>query len=919
TSQNVIVRAFALPAPGLTRSATDTLTLSSLVASETVSQHLVYLRVLLDINGTPTMTDVDSVNWSGIGNRTLIAKIPQDLLPASEEITVEIASTNEFGSGTPNNLLLDWVDARFVRNSSLTDGVLRINGRQGGTTTYTVSNLSQDARVLNPISGESFTVTPTSGSASFAIESPGAEPVFWVVEQAAYKQAAAIKLDQNSGLVASSNSADYVIITAPDLIPSATAMAAHRQTAVGGAHQTMVVNIYDVFDEFDYGRPTPLAIRRFVRHASQEWGVPLQYLTLWGDALYALRTRPLLGWEVPAFGHTVSDSWFGMQNGGLADYSESISIGRIPIRTNESGNIFVDKIQTYESQPLSTWQKRALFLAGGFTPSERTRLQQSALKWSGMAAADPMGMDTLHYFKTSASVLDPTFQDSLQAELVVGASWEVYFGHSATQTWEIVTDPPAQYNNATRLPIVLSLGCFTGDFATGSGDSGDILSYSEQLVVESVNGSIAHWGASSSGTIGASSRISDEVHQSVFADTVRVLGDALRIAKSRYNDKYNDPISIKHLLQYGLIGDPATRISLPSQPDFRIEDSDIRITPLAPVPADRELTIDVGIRNVGLTTIDSVAVEVVHTLPNSTTTTISRTLPAFGSETEEQFRVDLSDATVGLNRIFVAADVDDRYAESNELNNQAEQPVTVFASGLSVLTPANFGLFPSTDVTLTTSSSSDEASPPPTRFQLDTEPTFDSPNLVEATIPTVNLVAQWQPPGLTDGTYFWRARVDIPEQEDVWTSGAFTIDVARGETGWLQTGTLFDENSVSPTLLPHDNGWALNTFDIVVSVSSERGAGVELGQFAVGSEIYERLGLGFGVLVQDGRDGSVLGSTSGPTYANDFVNPVTAYNNLVETLSLAREGDYVFVRTRHLGNKNGETVVPDSVKALFTT
>jgi hypothetical protein len=32
---------------------------------------------------------------------------------------------------------------------------------------------------------------------------------------------------------------------------------------------------------------------------------------------------------------------------------------------------------------------------------------------------------------------------------------------------------------------------------------------------------------------------------------------------------------------------------------------------------------------------------------------------------------------------------------------------------------------------------------------------------------------------------------------------------------------------------------------------------------------------------------------------------------------MVRDGDYVYTRTRHLGNKNGEVIIPDSVKAVF--
>ena len=916
TSQSPIVREYNFALDDPSSAPSDSLTVTTLVSAETVSRHKIVVELTLDMGSGPVMTPVDSLEWVGAVTQTLHARVPQDLLPADGNLGVRLVSRNNYSSATPNNMLVDWVNVQYSRLIRTVDGQAVVR-TQAGSHTYTASNVTGSLRVFRPATAEAFTRMPATGEAAFVLESATPDAIH-LVEGGSYRSPVVIASDQPSNLVAPPlGGADYVILTTASLIASAQALADMRATATGGSHTTLVVDVQDVFDQFDYGRPTPVAIRRFVR-AARQWANPMEFLTLWGDALYPDKSRPRQNWEVPSFGHTVSDGWFAMQNGGLGDYSVSVAVGRLPVRSNEQGAVVAQKLADYELAPLDLWQKNAIFLAGGFTVRERQRLRQAARKWSSLVSDEPATMDTVHFFKESPNVLDPTFKDSIQQALRVGSSWVVYFGHSATQTWEIVTDPPALFDNAATLPVVLSLGCFTGDFAIGVGDAADILSFSEQLVIESANGSIAHWGASSSGTIGASDRFSDEVHRSVFTDSLRVLGIAIKEAMERYNDLYTDPISVKHLLQYGLVGDPATSISLPSDVDFRALAQDIRISPFAPVPADDELIVDVTVRNIGLYPADTTTAVITHTRPDGSTVEFERRVAPFANELPLQIRVPIDASSIGQNRIRLTLDADDELPELDETNNVAEQQITVFSSGLAVVEPPDYALYPTSDVRLVVNTSSAGIENPSVIFQLDTLRTFDSSALVEHTAVASDLIAVWEPPALDDEQlYYWRVRVDASGQEDIWTSRSFTIRSSLGETGWYQAGMQLADAATSPELSAWNGGWSLKTFSLDASASSERGSGIEKGQFVVNGQFYERLELGFGILLIDGATATVKASAAGPTYANGFEDPALVVAELRAVANLAAPGDYVMTRTRHLANQNAETVIPDSIRAIF--
>jgi hypothetical protein len=920
TNQNTITRSLDANLSSPTFSELDTLRIRVRLNSETSSKHNVQMSLRLDQGGAISFVPVDTVDWSGLSLVDLEASVPQSRIPGDANVAVQLVSRNDFGSSIPNNLFLDWIEISYRRNLATIDDQARLELGPGDARIAASGFASDSVTILAPGLREALRVAAQGGATAAEISLSAASDV-WMSADNGLRRPARIVRDNSAMLASAQNGADYVVLTSAALRSSADEIAAYRSTVAGGSHATLVVDVQDVFDEFDYGRPTPIAIRRFVR-ASAGWATAPRFVAMWGDALYPLRTRPRPPWEVPSFGHTVSDGWFAMQNGGPRDWSESLAIGRIPIRSNDDGRIFLEKLVDYEAQPFADWQKSALYLVGGTSDGERRLLQSHSLKWSDLVSSDPTALDTTHYFKTSSDALDPTFKDSIQQSLREGASWLTYFGHSATQTWEIVTDPPAEFDNAGRLPVVLSLGCFTGDFATGKGAVDDIRSFSEQLVLDNLNGSIAHWGASASGTIGASANLSDEVHASVFTDTLRTLGTALQAAKRRINNRYSDGLTVKHLLQYGLIGDPATSISLPTKPDFVLSEPQIRVEPVSPIPADSSLRVSVTVRNLGLAPPDSVDLELTHGHPAGSADRFAERVEPFGREAQVLFRVPIRDSDVGVNTLRAIVDPGSEHEEEDELNNQAQVNQYVFSKGLAIVSPPVSGLVGTTSPLLRVTPASVEIIEQAVLFELDTLATYDSPGRQSySTTQGESPAFDWQPPGLQDeSTYYWRARIDDPANaEENWVEGSFTIRLSGDTEGWHQSGALFEANENSSFLDRESDAWVFKTFGVDASASSSRGsADTYKGQFVINGVFFERLGLGFGLLVIDGNTGIVKGSTAGPTYANDFEDPASAYRDLVSLAATVVPGDYVLARTRHKGNKNAEVVIPDTVKAIFS-
>ncbi|WP_028567223.1 C25 family cysteine peptidase [Salisaeta longa] len=935
----------SLPTQRRVASASETLQLTVRLDAASSSCHQVALKA--DLGGANYET-LETVEWRGAQRQTITASIAQDRLPDGP-LALRIVSTNaNFAlpncpppASTPNYVLLDWVEATYTRNLSFAaNGTQSFAVAADGPRTFTLSNTPASAfTVWSPATGARYRLTPQNTTATFTADLPAGGATFHAVSDAAYRTPAAVVPDTPSNWgTPSAHAAEYVIITTQALRPSAERLASYRRSETGLS--TAIVRVQDLFDEFDYGQPTPRAIRRFV-HSTRQWSTPPRFVTIWADAQFPIETEglaPRPPWSVPSYGFSPSDPWFAMQYAGPNDWTEIVAIGRVPVRSNAQGDLFLEKLRTYEQAPLDAWQQRMLLLAGGVRASEQQSLQFYSNRWGELATGTPdslyaAGMDTLRYYKRSDEALDISFQDSLAADLAQGAGWLNYFGHSAAQTWEIVTAPPSDFDNAGRLPVVMSIGCRTGAFAGGRFEVRSAPSFGEQLVVGSIapdgsvepgalNGGIAHFGSSALSYLLPSARINEAVNVRVFTDTMRVLGRAVQSAKSQIADQFgSSSFYVRHLLQYGLLGDPATRISIADRPDFRVRNQQVQVSPSPPNVTDR-ITVAATVRNLGLVPRDSVDVRLRWTRPDGQTQVFDRRVPRFAKGQAPRFEIQLTPETAGTNTFTARADATARYPEANETNNTGAQSTTVFDAGLTLLAPSDVARVSTRRPTLEGSVQRVRRTSVPIVIQLDTTAAFNSPALRTHEEAVDDYTFAWQPsqPLLDNTTYYWRAR--IASTEGTWQTARFTVATAFAEAGWLQQDPLFQANATTRISYAPQQ-WSFNTFSIPLEINSERGSGSRNSGFAYGAQNYAYLQFGFSVLVIDERSSEVIASESFPTFdlRDDLEDDVGDQTEAIDKLAAfldqhARDENLVYVRTRHLGRRSGPQI-PDRVKDLF--
>ena len=199
-----------------------------------------------------------------------------------------------------------------------------------------------------------------------------------VSQSGSLKPARVVKVrDMEMQLKDTSNGADYIIITHPIFMESAQRLGDWRRTPKGGNYRVKVVDVTDIYDEFNDGMVSPQAIKDFLEYAYFNWQQPaVSYVVLFGDGTSDFKgidktTYPeppeLSGYIPPhyvwtTYGDTSTDHWYTTVSG--IDMLPDFFIGRLSVETQDEAAAVVDKIVQYDdSRPNGPWRRRIISIA----------------------------------------------------------------------------------------------------------------------------------------------------------------------------------------------------------------------------------------------------------------------------------------------------------------------------------------------------------------------------------------------------------------------------------------------------------------------------------------------------------------------------------------------------------------------------
>ena len=374
-----------------------------------------------------------------------------------------------------------------------------------------------------------------------------------------------ISVDQPSDLRGPHNGADYIIITHAKFIDDVQPLADFRSQQ---GMRTKVVDVQNIYDEFNHGILNPYAIRRFLEYTYYNWQPPAPtYVLLVGDTHIDVKNRPnfvpTIRVQIPGYGSSASDHQFVTFRGD--DSFPDMLLGRMPANNRVDARIFVERTIAHEtSASVGPWHKRLLMLAG----ADHTFYSQINNLISRYQITSRYETERIYAPNRDELVLDlPEGATTPVARRVIdgfnnGASLINYIGHGGGGIWSDsrmldFEDPEQNLTNISQLPLVLSMTCYTCAF------DGTKNSLAEELLRSANGGAIAVIGATSIGLLDGDYYLNIELLDVIFGGHTQKIGAVFAQAKTQF--LINSPGYLDLAEVFSLLGDPATQLKIPNK------------------------------------------------------------------------------------------------------------------------------------------------------------------------------------------------------------------------------------------------------------------------------------------------------------------------------------------------------------------
>ena len=516
---------------------------------------------------------------------------------------------------------IDYVEAFYPRELRAEQGLIRFHtpggseGASGGRFGFALSGFGAQPEVWDvtePGSVRRLGVLAQSGQYLVQVEAAPDVPrelVAFVLGSARVLQAPGA---EGGGAIANQNIhgvtgyPNYLVVTHERLLPAAEALAARRAERDGLT--PLVVTSAQLYNEFSGGKTDFRAVRDFARlfydRAGSDDQLP-RFLFLFGDGHYDFRGIEEGGDDnnlVPVY-QTVemlsddqsftSDDYFALLDSsegtwnypGFQGYSAErvdLGVGRVPARTLQEANGYVQKVIRYEDPATyGAWRGRATYLADDSFPGndKDIHVQNAEVAASRMRDAFP-AMNLNKVYLPLYEVVQTAFGRRLPAAEADAISafengtliWN-YSGHGSKDQLAderiFSSELADRLTNFDRLAIGVTATCTFGRFDMITRQSG-----AERLTLNPDGGAIAMFTTTrvvytSSGSESLNPALNRAFTQSAFERAPdlrpRRLGDVMYFTKTRALPNGTVPGAQGNSWKFALLGDPAVRVGLPER------------------------------------------------------------------------------------------------------------------------------------------------------------------------------------------------------------------------------------------------------------------------------------------------------------------------------------------------------------------
>ncbi|HYF29750.1 MAG TPA: C25 family cysteine peptidase [Chitinophagaceae bacterium] len=610
------------------------------------------------------------------------------------------------------------------------------------------------------------------------------------------------------------NQGNYIIISNPLLYngPNGNAVqnyANYRQSANGGNFSPLIVDINELVDQFAFGiKKHPLSIKNFLKYARATFSNQPQFVLLIGRGMTYNEYRRFEANPdadrlnlVPTFGHPASD------NNLAADDAMPgipvIPIGRLSVVNGKEIEDYLEKMQEYETMQRTApytiagrdWMKNVMHVTGASDPYLGTVLCNYMNSYKQLLEDTLAGAKVITFCKTSANPVEQVSNERISQLFEEGLSIVSYFGHSSSTTLEFNIDNPQNYNNTGKYPVFFVSGCNAGNFFVF-----DPLRFtynetlSEKFTLAKQKGGIAFVASTHFGIVNYLNIYINSLYRMIGQEQYgKSLGAINKEALYRMMTLtgFDDYYSRLHAEEITIHGDPALKLNFPMEPDYVIEEPQIKISPAFISIADSSFNLKVKLTNIGRAVSDSITVVVRRQYPDGSGQDIYRERIT-GIRYSDSLNLNVPIVATrdkGANRITVTIDADNNVAEKVETNNTASKDVFIYEDEARPIYPYDFSIMNNPSQKLYASTANPFSNVKTYAMEIDTTEFFNSPIKHTKQISSIGGVLEFDPGiAFTDSTvYYWRTSLVPTAGGDYrWHTSSFMYK-AGTEVGFNQS------------------------------------------------------------------------------------------------------------------------------------
>ena len=790
------------------------------------------------VGPTSNLRSLGTIQFQFFDNYLFSADLAWSDIPAGGDLTIRVSVT----SNSPDQVSVSYIKVRYpeltemqniprknfeLAPSTNSDQSVVISSTSPAMRFYDITD-ENNIRVLEhqQQASSSALVIPASGS-NTRILAEQAPVMVNGIEKVQFRN---LDPDRHDYLIVTHNSLRRPAGSYQDPV---LAYAQYRASDKGGSYDTLLVDMDLLYDQFNYGEISPLAVRNFVNHMLP--GNP-QYLLLVGKGYNVNfkphRQDPITATTfnlVPTAGFPGSDVALTSGLGG-STIGAALPTGRINARTAADVAAYLDKLIQMEEIPFDAlWRKNLLHLSGGLTQSELALFKRYMDQFKSVAEGPFLGgqVTTVNKQSNEATVLI-----NVADEVNKGVSLITFFGHSSTTVTDIeigkVTDVTLGYNNSGRYPMILVNGCNAGNiFFTSTG-------FGEDWILAPDKGAVGYLAHTDAGFAGNLKRFSDIYYDLAYGDSLflsKPIGNILQELGRRYlNGIQLDEIHIAQIQQEVFQGDPAFSFFPVDKPDYETNNDHIFLQAFDGESINAQIdSFQVGIitRNFGRTSRDSLNVTVRRTFNDGQVFLYDSVFFAPVPYQDTLFFTIRSNQinNFGNNQFEVLLDYNQSIEELDETNNSGLLSFFIPQGGTVNLSPFDFAIVNQNQPVLISQASDLLTGKRTFLFELDTTSSFSSPfKQIHST--SGDGIASWQVNLLqTDSTiYYWRTKFEEPRsgEDSTWTLSSF-IFIDNSPEGWSQAQfSQFDNNFTDEGLARNQSTrkWEFSTTENLIEITT---------------------------------------------------------------------------------------------------